>query len=69
MTIAESLIIDTLNETRKYYAMELTVEELIERLQEVKDSHKKVYIEQNDESLMTPVTGVEKKHYGVIILS
>ena len=30
MTIAESLIIDTLNETRKYYAMELTVEELIE---------------------------------------
>ena len=69
MTIAESLIIDTLNETRKYYAMELTVEELIERLQEVKDSHNKVYIEQNDESLMTPVTGVEEKHYGVIILS
>ena len=67
MTSIESLIIDTLNETRKYYAMELTVEELIEQLQEIKDSHKKVFVEQNDESLITPVIGVDEKHYGVII--
>lgn len=68
MTSAESLIINRIVDIKIEYAMELTVEELIERLQEVKDSHKKVYIEQNDESLMTPVIGVEEKHYGVIIL-
>lgn len=69
MTNTELLIMNRIVDIKTEYAMELTVEELIERLQEVKDSHKKVYIEQNDESLMTPVTGVEEKHYGVIILS
>lgn len=48
--------------------MELNVEELIEQLQEIKDSHKKVFVETNDDSLMSPVIGIEEKHYGVIIL-
>ena len=67
MTSIESLIINRIVDIKIEYAMELTVEELIEQLQEIKDSHKKVFVEQNDESLITPVIGVDEKHYGVII--
>ena len=67
MTSIESLIINRIVDIKIEYAMELTVEELSEQLQEIKDSHKKVFVEQNDESLITPVIGVDEKHYGVII--
>lgn len=50
------------------YAMELTVEDLIEKLQEVNDKHKKVYLEGLTELYMTPVTGIEEKHYGIVII-
>ena len=67
MTNTELLIMNRIVDIKTEYAMELTVEELIEQLQEIKDSHKKVFVETNDDSLMTPVIGVEEKHYGVII--
>lgn len=67
MTNIESLIIDRIVDIKTEYAMELTVEELIEQLQEIKDPHKNVYVEQNDESLIAPVIGIDEKHYGVII--
>lgn len=48
--------------------MELTVEELIERLQEINDKHKKIYIEEiNGDSFLVPVTNLEEKHFGIII--
>ena len=41
MTNIESLIIDRIVDIKTEYAMELTVEELIEQLQEIKDPHKR----------------------------
>lgn len=67
MTDIEIETLSNLVEIRVCCAMELTVEELIERLQELSDKHKKVFVETDNEVLLTPVSGVEEKHYGVII--
>ena len=67
MTDIEIETLGNLVITRTFYSMELTVEELIEQLQEINDKHKKVFVETDMESMLTPVSGVEEKHYGVII--
>ena len=69
MTNAEILIMDRIADIKTEYAMELTVDELIERLQEIKDTHKKVLVETDMEATLVPVIGVEEKHYGVIIVT